>query len=95
MDWDLCIVSIAKTGSIKIGILIFSLKFIFSDFVLYLYKSSIRPANVYLDMPGEIQKVVDTVAGPKLAAVLEPWTHSRNKASVSSLFYKGYFVRYY
>ena len=46
-------------------------------------------------MPGEIQKVVDTVAGPKLAVVLEPWAHSRNKASVSSLFYKGYFVRYY
>ena len=46
-------------------------------------------------MPGEIQKVVDTVAGPKLAAVLEPWAHSRNKVSVSSLFYKGYFVRYY
>ena len=67
----------------------------FSDFVLYLYKSSIRPANVYLDMPVEIQKVVDAVAGPKLAAVLEPWAHSRNKASVSSLFYKGYFVRCY
>ena len=41
LDWDFYIISIAKTTSVKIGMLIRFMKFLFPEVALYLYKSSI------------------------------------------------------
>ena len=46
LDWDSDI-SIAKTTSKKIGALICSIKFISSEFTLYLCKSTIQPCMEY------------------------------------------------
>ena len=43
LDWGFYIVSIAKTGSKKIGALVRSRKFFSSEAALYLYKSTIGP----------------------------------------------------
>ena len=40
-DWSSYIISVAKTASKKIGALIHSMKFLFPEFALYLYKSTI------------------------------------------------------
>ena len=41
LNWDSYIISIAKTFSKKIGVLIRSMKFLCSEVVLYFYKSTI------------------------------------------------------
>ena len=43
LDCGSCIIFIGKTTSKKIGALICSMKFLSSEFVLYLYKSTIHP----------------------------------------------------
>ena len=48
LDWGSYIISIAKTASKKIGVLIRSMKFISPEVVLYLYRSSIHPCMEYL-----------------------------------------------
>ena len=47
LDWGSCIISIAKSASKKIGAVILSLKFLFPEFALYLYKSTICPCIEY------------------------------------------------
>ena len=47
LDWGSYIVSIAKTASKKIGVLIRSMKFLSPEVALYLYKSTIRPCMEY------------------------------------------------
>ena len=47
LDWGSCIISVAKTGSKKIGALIFSMKFLSPEVALYLYKSTICPSMEY------------------------------------------------
>ena len=47
LDWDSYITSIGKTASEKIGTLIRSMKFLFPEVALYLYKSTIRPCMEY------------------------------------------------
>ena len=47
LDWGSYIVSIAKTASKKIGVLICSMKFLSPEVALYLYKSTIRPCMEY------------------------------------------------
>ena len=47
LDWDACIISIAKTASKKVGALICSMKFISPEVALYLYKSTINPCMEY------------------------------------------------
>ena len=47
LDWGSYIVSIAKTASKKIGVLIRSMKFLSPEVDLYLYKSTIRPCMEY------------------------------------------------
>ena len=42
MDWGSYIITIAKTGSKKIGALIRSMKFLSPEVALYLYKSTIH-----------------------------------------------------
>ena len=47
LDWCSYIISIAKTASKKIGVLIRSRKFLSSEVALYLHKSTIRPCMEY------------------------------------------------
>ena len=48
LDWGSCIVSIAKTTSKKIGALIHSMKFLFPEVALYLYKSTVVMSGLVL-----------------------------------------------
>ena len=43
LDWGSYIISIAKTSSKKIGVLIPSMKFVSPEVALYLYKSTMQP----------------------------------------------------
>ena len=104
LDWGSYIISIAKTGSKKIGALIRSMKFISPEVALYLSKSTINPCmeycchvwagapSCYLDLLDKLQKRICRIVGPSLAASLEPLAHRRNVASLS-LFYRYYFGR--
>ena len=88
----------------KIIALIRSMKFLFPEVALYLYKSTIRPCmeyccrvwadapSCYLELLDKLQKRICTTVGPSLAASLEPLAHCGNVASLS-LFYKYYFGR--
>ena len=104
LDWGSYIVSIAKTGSKKIGALIHSMKFLSPEVALYLYKSTIQPCmeycchvwagtpSCYLELLDKLQKRLCRTVGPSLATSLEPLAHRRNVASLS-LFYRYYFGR--
>ena len=98
------IISIAKTASKKIGVLIRSMRFLSPEVALYLYKSTIRPymeccchvltgaPSCYLDLLDKLQKRICRTVGPSLATSPEPLAHRRNVASLS-LFYRYYFGR--
>ena len=104
LDWGSYIVSIAKTASEKIGVLIRSMKFLSPEVALYLYKSTIPPCmeycchvwagvpSCYLELLDKLQKRICRTVGPSLAASLEPLAHRRHVASLS-LFYRFYFGR--
>ena len=47
LDWGFYIISIAKTVSKKVGVLIHSMKFLSPEVALYLNKSSILPCMEY------------------------------------------------
>ena len=47
LDWDLYVISIAKTSPKKIGALICSMKFLSPKVTLYLYRYTIRPCMEY------------------------------------------------
>ena len=47
LDWDSHIILFAKSASIKIGVLIFSMTFFFPEVALYLYKSTIHLCREY------------------------------------------------
>ena len=104
LDWGSYIISIAKTASKKIGVLICSMKFLSPEVVLYLYKSTICPCieycchvwvgapSCYLELLDKLQKQIRRTVGPSLAASLEQLAHCQNVASLS-LFYRYYFGR--
>ena len=103
LDWGSYIVSIAKTASKKIGALIRSMKFLYPEVALYLYKSTIRPCmeychvwagapSCYLELLNKLQKWICRTVGTSLVASPEPLAHRRNVASLS-LFYRYYFGR--
>ena len=104
LDWGSYIVSIAKTASKKIRVLICSMNFLSPEVALYLYKSTIRPCmeycchvragapSCYLELLDKQQKRICRTVGPSLTASLEPLAHRRNVASLS-LFYRYYFGR--
>ena len=87
LDWGSYIISISKTTSKKIVVLICSMKFLSPEVALYLYKSTIRPcteyccyvwvgaSNCYLELLDKLQKRICKTVGPSLAASLEPLTH--------------------
>ena len=105
LDWGSYIVSVAKTGSKKIGALIGSMKFLSPEVALYLYKSTVRPCmeycchvwaagapSCYLELLDKLQKRICRTVSPSLAASLEPLARRRIVASLS-LFYRYYFGR--
>ena len=104
LNWGSYIISIAKTASKKIGVLICSRKFLSPKDSLDLYKSTIRSCmeccchvwagalSCYLELLDKLQKRICRTASPSLAASLERLTHRRNVASLS-LFYRHYFFR--
>ena len=104
LDWFSYIVSIAKTAFKKIGALIRSMKFLYPEVALYLYKSTIWPfmeycchvsagaPSCYLELLHKLQKRIFRTDGPSLPASLEPLAHCRNVANWS-LFYRYYFGR--
>ena len=72
-----------------------SMKFLFPEFALYLYKSTIRPCKEYcchlwtgapschLALLDNLQKWICRTVGPSLAASFEPLAHRQNVASLS------------
>ena len=84
LDWGSYIVSIAKTASKKIGVLILPMKFLSPEVVLYLYKSTMRRCIEYcchlgpgapsclLELLDKLQKQICRTVGPSLAASYEP-----------------------
>ena len=97
LDWGSYIISIAKTASKKIGALICSMKCLFPEAALYLYKSTICPCmeycchvwtgapSCYLELLGKLPKRICRTVGLHLA-------HRQIVASVS-LFRKYYLGR--
>ena len=104
LDWGCYIFSIAKTTFKKIGALIRSMKFLYTEVALYFYKSTIRPCmefcccawfgapSCYLEFLDKLQKRICRTDGLSLAAFLEPMVPRLNVTSLS-LFYKYYFGR--
>ena len=98
LDLGSYIISIAKTGSKKIGALIVSVRFLSPEVALYLYKSTISPCpwagspSCYLEMLEKLQKWLCRTVGPSLGASLESLVHRRNVTSWS-LLYRYYFDR--
>ena len=87
LDWGSCIISLAKTASKKIGALIRSMKFLFSEVALYLYKSTkyqcmeycchvwASAPSCYLKLLDKLQKEICRTVVPSLAASIEPLGH--------------------
>ena len=87
LDWGSYIISIAKNASKKIGALIRSMKFLFPEVALYLYKSTIWPCmeycchvwantpSCYLELLDKLQKQIFRTVGSSPAASLEPLAH--------------------
>ena len=94
LDWGSYFSSIVKTAFKKIGALISSMKFLFPEVALYLFKSTIRPCMEYCchawaGAPSIFLELLDKLktVSPSLAASLKPLAHRRNVASLS-LFYR-------
>ena len=104
LEWGSYIISIAKTPSKKIGVLIYSMKFLSPEVALYLYKSMVHPCmeycyhvqaglpSCYLELLDKQQKYMGRTVGPSLAPSFEPLECCRNLVSLS-LFYRYYFGR--
>ena len=87
LDCSSYIVSIAKTASKKIGVLIHSMKFLSPEVALYLYKSTIPPCmeycchfwagapSCYLELLDKLQRQICRAVGPSLAASFESLAH--------------------
>ena len=94
LDWGSYIISIAKTTSKKIGVLIHSMKFLSPEVALYLYKPTIRPCmesccyvwagapRWYLELLDKLQKWIHRAVGHSLAASYKTLAHHQNVASL-------------
>ena len=104
LDWGSYIISIPKTSSKKIGVLIRFMKFLSPEVALHLCKSIIRPCmeycchvwvgapSCYLELLDKLQKRTYRTVGPSFYASTEPLAHCRNVASLS-VFCRYYFGR--
>ena len=103
LDWGSYMISIAKTVSKEIRVLIRSMKFISPEVILYLYKYTMQhfieyfcyiwvgSPMCYLYVVGKLHRRLCRTVGPTLAASLKPLGNCRNVASLI-LFYRYYFV---
>ena len=87
LDWRSYIISIAKIASKKIGALIRSMKFLFPEVTLCLYKSTMRACMEYCCHawaagPSCLLKLLNKLS---LAVSLEPLAFRRNVANSSEL----------
>ena len=101
-DWGSYIIPFAKSASIKIGALIFSMKFLSPGVTLFLYKSIIYLCMEYwchiwdgtrcsyLELLDKLWKQICNTFSPSLAPTLKPLTHWQNVGSLS-LFYSYFF----
>ena len=106
LNWGTYIISIDKTVSKKIGVLIPSMKFLSLDVALYHCKSTIQSCmehcchvwagapNYYLELLDKLQKWICRTIGPSVAASLERLAHCRywNVGITYHLFYRYCFV---
>ena len=88
LDWGSCIVSIAKSTSLKIGALISSVKLLSPEVALHPYKSTVRSCmeycchvwadspNCYLELFHKLQKRICRSVGLSHA---EPFAHHQPK----------------
>ena len=102
LNWGSYIISVAKTASKKIGVLIRCMKFLSPEVALYLYKSTIPPCMeyhfqvwagapfCYLKLFDKLQNQICRTVGHSLATSLGTLAHPQNVASLS-LFYRYYF----
>ena len=102
LDWGSYMISIAKTVSKEIRVLIHSMKFISPEVILYLYKYTMRhfiecccyiwvgSAMCYLYVVDKLHRRLCRTVGPTLAASLKPLGNCRNVASLI-LLYRYYF----
>ena len=98
LDWGSYVISNAKTASKKIGALIHSIKFLFPEIALYLYKSTIWPCieycchiwagapSRYLQLLDKLQKRICMTVGSSLVASLEPLAHPQNVVSLREVY---------
>ena len=89
LDWDLYIISIAKTASKKIGAFICYMKFLSPEVALYLYKSTIRQCMEYCC---HVRAGAPNCYFELLDKTLKPLAHGWNVTSLN-LFYRYYFGR--
>ena len=94
LDWGSYIIPIAKTLSKKIGALICSMKFLFPEVALHLYKSTICACMKYYchvwagaprcfwELLDKLRKWICRTVAPSLAASLETLTHCKNVAFI-------------
>ena len=85
LDWGSHVISIAKTGSKKIGALIRSMKFLSPEVAMYVYKSIIHPCreycchvwsgatSCYLELSDELQSGYAGLLVLHLLPLLNPW----------------------
>ena len=87
LDWSFYIISIAKSASKNIGVLICSMKFLSPEAALYLCKSTMQPCmeycchawtgapSCYLELLDKLQKQIYRTFDPSLAASPKPLAH--------------------
>ena len=104
LDWVFYIISIAKSASKKIGVLIRSMKSFSPQVAVYLCKCTIRPcieccccvwagvSSCNSELLDKLQKWISRAVGPSFGTPLESLAHHQNVVALS-LFYRYYFGR--
>ena len=104
LDWVFYIISIAKSASKKIGVLICSMKYFSPQVAVYLCKCTIWPCIEYCccvwagvsscnsELLDKLQKWISRAVGPSFDTPLESLAHHQNVVTLS-LFYRYYFGR--
>ena len=95
LDWGSYIISIAKNGSKKIGVLICSMKFLLRLLCISIDLPYAHAYNTscYLELLDKLQKWICRTVGASLATSLKSLGHCWKVASLC-LFYRYYFGRY-
>ena len=98
LDLGSYMISIVKSASKKIGVLIPSMNFLSPEVAMYLYKSAIcqwmeycfhvwvSANNNHFEILDKLQKHICRTVSPSLANSIEPLAHRRNAASLSHFY---------